>query len=744
MPTLKNNPEALLHLDQAVKREFEDNRRVLSFDEYLSLLQEHPERQVRGSAQYTLDMFESFGQTPPVTRSGLPRFRVFDQGLTAVGSRRVIGHEAVQNLIYRALKGFVRQGINNKLLLLHGPNGSAKSSITHALMAGLESFSHTPDGALYTFNWVFPVDQVTKGSIGIGGGVSKERESQNDRSYAHLEDAEILSKIPCEMKDHPLLLIPQAQRRKFLEELIGVKATETLWQKAPHYLTRGDLCHRCKLISEALLISYNGDFKKLLMHVQAERFFHSRRYRKGMITIEPQLHVDAQYHQLTMNKNISTVPPALHGINLFTLTGDLVDSNRGMLEFSDILKRPVDTYKYLLIACETGSVNIAASTAHLDTLWIGSANEIQLDAFKEFPDFTSFKARIELIRVPYLLAAEEEREIYQSDLAQLSTEKHVAPHTDWSLALWAVLTRLKKPNAVYYPAPISNIIASLTPLQKAKLLDKAEMPAGIGAEEKKVLRSSLPRLLDEYSSVPYYEGRMGASAREMKSILHGAAQNVDFPCVSPLAVFREMEDFVKRVSEYEFLKQEVKDGYHDSVEFIQTVRGEYLTRIDREVRDSIGLYDSQQWEDFLKKYVQQISSILKKEKIKNQMTGRMEDPDYTLVGEFEKIVEAPNDDGAKESFRQNIISQVGAWSLDHPGKPVEYASVFPEYWAKLEHHYFESQKDLLTRMHNALLGSETEENAKLARETVARMCTKLGYCESCAKEAITFLLKTKY
>ena len=62
-------------------------------------------------------------------------------------------------------------------------------------------------------------------------------------------------------------------------------------------------------------------------------------------------------------------------------------------------------------------------------------------------------------------------------------------------------------------------------------------------------------------------------------------------------------------SEYEFLKQDVKDGYHDAPEFINIVKNQYLDIIDREVRDSIGLYDTKQWEGFIQKYVQHISFL---------------------------------------------------------------------------------------------------------------------------------------
>jgi predicted Ser/Thr protein kinase len=245
---------------------------------------------------------------------------------------------------------------------------------------------------------------------------------------------------------------------------------------------------------------------------------------------------------------------------------------------------------------------------------------------------------------------------------------------------------------------------------------------------------------------------MGASAREMKSILFDAAQNPEFPCLSPLSLFRALEEFVKRVTEYEFLKQDVKDGYHDAPEFINVIRGEYLNRIDREVRDSIGLYDSAQWEEFLKKYVQQISLVLKKEKTKNPITGKLEDPDFALISEFEHIVEAPEDMADRDAFRQNIISQIGVWSLDHVNEPVVYAKVFPEFWKKLEKHYFESQKALLSKMSNAILqfqyGTDehdpSSEGSQLARRTIDNMKSKLGYCEKCAKEVIIFLMRQRY
>ncbi len=722
--------------------------RVLSFEEYLRILAEAPERGLRGSAEYMADMMDHFGRT-----ENDERFKVFD-GLES--ARKVVGQESVQHSIYNSLRTFQRQGFNNKLILLHGPNGSAKSSIMHALMSGMERYSQTDAGATYTFNWVFPHDKVTKSGIGFAGASQNTGKHQ---SFAKLPDEEVAARVPSDLRDHPFLLIPVDQRKDFLEKLIGRERTDKIWNSLPIALTQGDLNPRCKEIANALLKANDGDFKKVLMHVQVERFFYSRRYRKGLVTVEPQLHVDAQFNLLSMNRNYANLPASLASLNLFTLTGDLIDGNRGGIEYSDLLKRPVDTFKYLLVACETGCVNVGPAIVYLDTVFLGSCNDLQLDAFKEFPDFMSFKARMELIRVPYLLRVSDEKEIYQEEIKQVAQSKPVSPHTDWALASWSVLSRLKKPNSINYPPGISSIVAALTPLDKAKLLDTGEMPAALGSEDRKVLRANLKRVREEYQNVPYYEGRIGASAREVKSILFSAAQNPDFPCLSPLAVMREMEDFVKRTSEYEFLRQDIKDGYHDCGEFIHTVRNEYLNIIDREVRDSIGLYDVAQWEDFIRRYVQHLSLVLKKERHKNPLTGKLEDPDYPLIEEFEKIIEAPTGEADLANFRNGIVAQIGAWSLDHPKEAVVYSKVFPEYWRKLEKHYYQSQKEVLTKMHDALLlygrdddkpdqvhstNSNLNEGQKLARQTVENMKAKLGYTEEGAKEVITFLMKSRY
>src|SRR5207237_7681106 len=140
--------------------------------------------------------------------------------------------------------------------------------------------------------------------------------------------------------------------------------------------------------------------------------------------------------------------------------------------------------------------------------------------------------------------------------------------------------------------------------------------------------ASIGRVWSESDSYPHYEGRTGASPREVKTLILNAAQNAKYPCVSPLAVFDELEELVKNVTVYEFLKQEpLPGGYHENKRFIQTVRDRYLDVVDEEVRSSMGLVDERQYTELFGRYVTHVSHWVKKEKLRNPLTGRNEDPD---------------------------------------------------------------------------------------------------------------------
>ena len=69
-----------------------------------------------------------------------------------------------------------------------------------------------PDGALYTFNWVFPTEKLVKGSIGFGEKLA--RAERRSTTFAHLEAEDIDVRIGTPLREHPLFLLPRAERKK--------------------------------------------------------------------------------------------------------------------------------------------------------------------------------------------------------------------------------------------------------------------------------------------------------------------------------------------------------------------------------------------------------------------------------------------------------------------------------------------------------------------------------------------------
>lgn len=743
--------DSLAQIGQEVRDSYTRNKRVMSFDEFFQLFLSRPEQYARNVAQYLKDVFDHFGTEEIKTPRGThTRWKLFDLPFDG-GRDRLVGQEDVQARVYRVISNFVREGAVNKLVLLHGPNGSAKSTFVSCLVRALEYYSTLDEGALYRFNWIFPSQKLQKGGLGFGGGFPTgapgSYEGRGD-TFAYLDEDMVDAKLVDELRDNPLLLIPPKRRQQILDEkLRGKQFTSS------DYIRYGDLGHKNKQIFEALLVAYKGDYLKVLRHVQVERFYIARRYRQAAVTVEPQLAVDAQVRQLTMDRSLGALPTALQSVALYEYSGELVDGNRGLIEYADLLKRPLEAYKYLLGTVEHAEVAVQNTIVFCDEFFIGSSNESHLAVFKEVPEFQSFKGRLELIRVPYILDYEEERKIYEEQIHDGAVGRHIAPHTAFVAALWATLTRMRKPLPEKYPKGLADLVAKLTPLEKAELYAHGRAPDGLTPEQTKELLGNIDKIWGESDAYPNYEGRTGASPREIKVLLLNAAQHGKFHCVSPLAVFEEMEELVKNVTVYEFLKQEpLPGGYHENKKFIYIVREKFLDIVDDEVRSSMGLVEERQYADLFGKYVTHVSHWTKKEKLRNPLTGRLDDPDEDMMTEVEKTLGMGQ---KRDDFRHEVISRIAAWSIEHPGQKVDYTTVFPRQLQQLRESYFEQRKKILKKTLEDVLqylaDGADKIKGRLDREAFDRVETTLrnmkeryGYCEHCARDAVSYLLRKRY
>ncbi|MCA9672682.1 MAG: serine protein kinase PrkA [Myxococcales bacterium] len=748
----------LSDLGREVRDHFQANKRILSFDQYMQLVEQSPYLHLRGAAQYLRDMFDHFGTVEVDTPAGpMRRFKLFDAPWDD-GDDSLIAQEQVQNAIYRVLTNFVRQAKVDRFILLHGPNGSSKSTVTELIARAMEHYSATDEGAVYRFSWIFPRRQPGRGDIGFN---PKGDGSEIGDSYALLDEAEIDARVPCELRDHPLLLIPRELRQRLLPQLCEradlavagkddrAAATSKSAVVLCDYLMDGDLSHKSKTIFEALLQSYEGDYLRVLRHIRVERYYLSRRYRVGIARVEPQLAVDARVRQLTADRSLSSLPASLQNVSLYEQVGELVDGNRGIVDYADLLKRPPEAYKYLLTTVESGRVTVEPTNLFVDLVFIGSANENHLNAFMESPEWMSFKARMELIRVPYLRDHVREIEIYRQQLPERQVGKAVAPHALEVAALWGVLTRMHRPDASRFEEPLKTLVARLTPLDKARLFAERRVPDGTSDEEAKTLRAGIADIYGETSSALVYEGRTGASPREVRAVLMNAAEDSAFPCVTAEAVLKHIAMLVRETSVYAFLRQEPQSGgYLDHRAFIDVCRDYYLARADDDVRSSMGLVEEASYAELFSRYVDNVTHFVRNEKMLNTVTGQYDEPDATLMRDVEKNLDV---EGDTDAFRQDLMTKIGAWSVDHQGSRPDYPAIFREHFEKLRNSYHQQQRRRVSDMLNDALkvlaedhSTLTADRVKAVRSMLSRLADDFGYDQFATREVITQLVRRRY
>jgi predicted Ser/Thr protein kinase len=738
----------VLAIADHVEQRFRAGRRVLSFSEFLELFDTDAVLYSRDASRYLRDAFDHYGKVKVQHPWGeFSRFKLFDLPWEPSDGRAlppgaVVGQEHVQAEIYRALSNFVREGRPNRLVLLHGPNGSAKSTMAACIMAGLENYSSVDAGALYRFHWVFPSQKTVRGSLGFA---HDKAGGKTTLTYAHLPDDEIDAKLLVEVRDHPLFLVPVQERRALLEaayKRAGAAEPPNEW------IMRGQLSHKSQQIFEALLSSYDGSYTEVLKHVQVERYFISRRYRVGAVTVGPQLSVDAGERQITMDRSLQSLPPSLQAVSLYETKGELIDAAGGVLEFSDLLKRPLDAFKYLQLSIETGEVALTAQNVQLNCVMIGSANELHLDAFREHTEFPSFRGRLELARVPYLKSYEHERLIYDTQVAP-HVRRHVAPHATEMAALFAVLTRMRKPNPDRYGRTLGAIVSTLTAVEKADLYSLGKTPERLDSDSQKMLRAATSEVWEESDSYPIYEGRVGASPREMRIALLDAAQSSAFRCLNPVAVIEEIDALCQRKNEFEWLQQDaIIGGYHDVKTFRDTLHARLYAASEYELYVSSGLVQEEQYAELLDRYVQHVSAWVKKERLFNRVTRQYEEPDEATMGEVERLLDVK---GESSEVRGQIIGAIAAWAIEHPGQKVDAGHVFPQHLRRMREAIFADKRPeiaglardivILVREDGAGLEAERKKRAEAAIE---RMASRFGYCRHCASDASSLLLRRRF
>lgn len=708
-------------------------RRILSFSEYLQAVRNQP-GQLRNATSYLRDCMLHFG-TDTIHRHGRPwtRYRLFDAPFDP-GLVKLIGHEPAQNAFFSFLQAQAEHGRAPRLFLFHGPNGSAKSTFFQLLASALEAYSATEQGALYRFNWIFPAGPSRGRGIGFSETAARTRPETG--SYAHLDGESIDALLPDEFRDSPLLLIPREHRLKFLADLLGPDTV------IPPWLDKADLHPRNRQIFDTLLLSSASGPEGVLRHVQVERFTLSRRYRRGLVTVEPKMTADAHARQITADRSLQSLPPALQNLELYRYGGDLVDANRGMVEFADLLKRPLEGFKYLITTLEEGFLSLDDAILQFDLFFGGSANDRQFLAFSETPDFASFEGRCEFARMPYLLDYHSETNILELSLAETRTHKPIAPHVLTCAGLWAVMTRLVRPQPAI--EGVDPRLVELNVIEKALWYGDLALPESFTSEQVRTALSQLPEFLYQQNSELLYEGGIGASPRLLRTILLRALTRPEHAFCSVTHIFTEIEQVMKQKATFEFVNYPGQEGgYHDLPKILTHVRRFWQHLMERDLWEAANLVELESVLERLENYISLVIHFVKKEKIKDAVTGQYHSPSEAQMKAFE--AEMDINSGASE-FRQNCMSRVAAFSIEQPGEKLNLKAVFAPELDRVFHRQLVARRTHLADLCRTLLEAlesgapPPRERAEWVEATRARLETR-GYFREAAMEMLEWYVR---
>ncbi len=663
--------------DLQQKEQYQNLSWTGAFQDYLDIIKENP-APTRTAFQRMYDMIVSHGTKEYVeNRKRIIHYNFFDDAGHG-GKDALFGLEISLMRLVNVFKSAARfYGAERRIILLHGPVGGAKSTICRLLKRGLENYSKTPEGALYTFSWHDGgEDWVRKGLLG---------------------GAET---FPCPMHEDPLRMIPEEFQDKSLQELNrGIKSGYKIQMD-------GVLCPPCRFIFKELLKHHAGDWNKLLKHIRVQRLILSEKDRVGIGTFQPKDEKNQDSTELTGDINYRKI--AIYGSDsdprAFNFDGEFNIANRGMVEFIEILKLDTAFLYDLLGATQEHKIKPKKfAQTDIDEVIIGHTNEPEFKRFQSNEYMEALRDRTIKIDIPYITKLNAETMIYERDFNQEKIRgKHIAPHTIEMAAMWAVLTRLEVPKK-----------ANLSLLQKLKLYNGKIFP-GYTEENVKELRKETMR-----------EGLNGISPRYIQDKISNAIVNEEAECVNPFMVLSELQ---KGLRHHVLVSSEDQRRRYD--ELLGIVRLEYEEMIKNEVQRAVST-DDESVARLCSNYIDSVKAYIQKEKV--SYTGQYEDADERLMRSIEEKIDIP--ESRKDDFRREIMNYIS--SLAKEDKIFDYKTN-DRLRRALESKLFEDQKDTirLSTLASRVVDPGTQERIDVVK---SRLIKNFGYCEICSTDVLNYV-----
>jgi len=647
-----------------------------SFDDYLTLVENNP-KTVRNAHQRLYDMIMSHGtEEYTFCKRNYIKYNFFQSKTDRVSIYGL--EEPLMTLMDSLRSASYHYGPERRILLLHGPVGSSKSTIVTALKKGLEDYSRSDEGALYSFSWIIEENGTEK-------------------------------IIPCTMNEEPLKLLPTNVRKSILEKLNSDLADDDYILKLDGHISPANEYYRNELLKK-----YEGDYTKVLNHIVVHRVLLSEKDRIGIGTFQPKDEKSQDATELTGDINYRKL--AMYGSEsdprAFDFDGEFLIANRGIIEFQEVLKLQTEFLYDLLGATQEHRVKPKRfNQIPIDEVIIGHTNNAEFEKLKNNKFMEALRDRTLKIDVPYLLRVSNEQKIYDFYYNSGSVNKHIAPHTTYLAALFAVVSRI---------AESSKHDMSL--IQKAKLYDGKSVH-GFTEEHIKEMQEEEPE-----------EGLkgQGVSARFIQNQFSNAIVNprMGSKSINPFMLFAQIREGLKAYTGYKS-----EDHKKELFKRLELVEKEYDRIVKREVQQALSSSE-QAIKALCTNYIDNIVAYIQDEKVVNPITGKDEPPNEQLMRSIEEKIGIAA--GMKDDFRREIMNYMGG--LAAKGKTFKYDSNEQLYKA-FEKKLFEDIKDsiklsALAQDTATVVDKELLDKINTLKQ---RLIKDFGYDDDSAQDVLTYV-----
>lgn len=666
------------------KNKFVNLNEEISFSEYLDRCYKNP-KLVRTAYQRIYDMVMNKGCVEfEKYRKKLTHYNFFDDSEIPI-----FGLEDTLDKLMKFIKGAAGGfGTEKRILLLHGPVGSSKSTIFRLLKRGMERYSQTDDGAWYSFKWV----NLPTGTNGI-----------------YISDTD-----ECPMHEDPIKLIPIEIRKEIVKDLNKIhrdQAPEKDQLTTYNLNVEGELDPRCKFFMKELLKKYNGDWKKVVdEHIVVIRKIYSEADRCGIATFQPKDEKNQDSTELTGDINFAKISHfgSDSDARCFSFDGELNVGNRGICEFIEMLKLEQAFLYDLLGASQERNIKPKKfSQISVDMCIGGHTNSPEFEKLKNNPFMEALRDRTVKIDVPYLLTLNDEIKVLEQDYGKEKVRQHVAPHTLEVAALWAILTRIEEDKD-----------GKLTPTEKVELYN-GKILSGWTEDSIKELRDKYPN-----------EGMSGGiSARYVQDkIANCLSDNHDY--INPFMVLNEIRDGLENHSL--ITNKDQVNKYMNCIDLAMKKLDEILKN---EVQKAL-VGDDEAIVRLCANYIDNLMAYINKSKVKNPYTGREETPDERLMRSIETKIDVP--ETGVDDFRRMIAAFIG--ELAHKGKTFSWNSnmqLSKAFEAKL----FEDTKDhiKLSSLSNSGVFVADEHHQEKIDAVKSRLIKLFGYNDKSATDVLDYV-----